>query len=229
MIHPPHIGWSGYGGHSNAGGEDLSGNMTLSRPQGVDRLLLAFCNVGISNQQCSSVTIDGVSMHKAKEHFDDPVDRWTYIWYLRDSELPASAGTYAYYMTAPSHTLGISFVELYDVDQVDTINQVAGGDDWSLNVGSVKNNMVLDMNYVWDIYSSAGIYVTPGANQVLISHGQYGNWLGSQSWAMGVTYEIATGTPTTMSQSVDHGAEQGHVGISVGGRPQVHGPRGQNN
>lgn len=226
----PHIGWTGYAGHDNASGVDLTGPMTLSRAAGQGRLLLAFAQTSTSSIPVDSITIDGVDMVLGISYFNSsPINRWTYIWYMLDPDLPTTAGNYTYYMTAATAGLGIAFVELYNVDQYAPINHFNSANNLSLDVNSIAGNLIVDMNWVWDIYSGALITTTPGAGQTLLINGYYSNWAGSQSYCLGVTSKVATGDPTTMSQSVDHGLEQGHVGVSVGARPQIFGPSVQNN
>lgn len=215
---------TGQGGYQGT----LTGTATLSKGVGNNRLLLGFCCPGeYGYSGIVDFSFNGVAMtllYKMTE-----VIMTTGVFYLPDTQLPA-AGTYGWSYTGGSGTsLIVGFLELYGVNQLVPINQYAHDDtNLSVNVISILDNLVVDVIHCYDAAGGGTIVTTPGAGQTKILDLQYSYW-GYGAKQVSVSYKVATGTPTTMSWAIDHGDCHGHIGASIGGRPQIFGPRIQNN
>lgn len=197
---------------------DVSGNTSvINVDAGNNRMLIAFVT-----GSCTSITLDAVSMHRVGI---------LPIFYLMDSELPATAGTYAYYITGVEADSANPFILLKDVNQISPITSSTSANNLSLNVTSLATNLVLDYVKAHDGYSGAGdITMAVGAGQTGLIQVSWSSNLGNMSEYCGVSYEVAIGNMTVMDWGApSYGILIAHHAVSVGVHPIIFGPSVQNN
>lgn len=191
-------------------------NSTLAiHGSGTDRLLIAF--VFSPGWIHNYVRFDGVDMN---ELFN--VSGTYFVYYLKDSELPAAAGNYTFSF---SHNTGglmeYSVVELYGVNQTSTFGNYTNNNSMALNANCKLDVLVLDCIEIQEMVTLTAIAPSILVNQTIT--GFYWRTIGmSQAKATSVTQTMNWGSSggTTVNCNIT---------ISISGRQPVHGPKGQNN
>ncbi|HEX2882073.1 MAG TPA: DUF4215 domain-containing protein, partial [Polyangiaceae bacterium] len=171
-------------------------SLTLSGAAGTGRMFIAAVSGTSSNSRTvSAISFGGTAMNLIGSAVGSggTTTPWTYVYYLRDSELPATAGSYTFSATLSATS---TYGAVYQVMELTNVADQAPEASVALNFGggSPSVSLVTQTNGAWtvDVVGTRGpdSVFTPTSGQTVRDHSYY-NGAGTDS-DHGVSFAMAT-------------------------------------